>query len=180
MRCHEPRSQAYVDFWHITEDALVDAARAMSLDLSRCTRDELMNGWISWKPWPDSVPALRAMKEAGLRLAILSDFTPLMQRACVHESGLDGVFDYLLSTDAAGAFKPDPHAYQLAVSAMGLAREEIELAACGGWDAAGSKRFGFRTVWINRQARPVEELGVEPDAIVSTLAELAASLPAGV
>jgi 2-haloacid dehalogenase len=137
-----------------------------------------MNAWLSLKPWSDSVPALQAMKSMGLRLALLSNFTPVMQRECVHGSGLDGVFDHLLSTDAAGAFKPDPRAYQLAVSAMGLGREEIAFAAFGGWDAAGSKCFGFRTFWIDRQALPVEELGVEPDTIVSTLGEMAALLPA--
>jgi len=62
---------------------------------------------------------------------------------------------------------------------MGLAREEVAFAAFGGWDAAGSKYFGFMTVWINRQALPVEELGVEPDAIVSTLAQMATSLRPG-
>jgi 2-haloacid dehalogenase len=170
--------QPYIDFWHITQDALVYAAKAMSLDLSLSTRSDLMNAWLSLKPWPDSVPALQAMKSAGLHLALLSNFTPVMQRECVHGSGLDGVFDHLLSTDAAGAFKPDPRAYQLAVSAMGLGREEIAFAAFGGWDAAGSKCFGFRTFWIDRQALPVEELGVEPDTIVSTLGEMAALLPA--
>jgi 2-haloacid dehalogenase len=168
--------QPYVDFWHVTEDALVYAAKALSLDLSTSTREELMNAWLSLKPWPDSVSALRAMKRAGLRLAILSNFTPTMQRACVHGSGLDDVFDHLLSTDDAGVFKPAPHAYQLAVRSMGLGRGEIAFAAFGGWDAAGSKCFGFRTFWINRQALPVEELGVEPDVIVATLTEMAASL----
>jgi len=170
--------QPYIDFWHITQDALAYAAKAMSLDLSTSTRSELMNAWLSLKPWPDSVRALQAMKSAGLRLAMLSNFTPLMQRGCVQGSGLDGVFDHLISTDAAGAFKPDPRAYQLAVSNMDLGREEIAFAAFGGWDAAGSKCFGFRTFWINRQALPIEELGVEPDTTVSTLAEMAAALPA--
>jgi 2-haloacid dehalogenase len=168
--------QPYIDFWHITEDALVYAAKAMSLDLSPSTRSQLMNAWLSLKPWPDSLSALQTMKSAGLRLAILSNFTPSMQRECVRGSGLDGVFDHLLSTDAAGAFKPDPRAYQLGVTAMGFRREDIAFAAFGGWDAAGAKCFGFRTFWINRQALPVEELGVEPDTIVSTLAEMAALL----
>jgi len=171
--------QPYIDFWHITEDALVYAAKALSLDLSPSIRDDLMSTWLSLKPWPDSAKALQSMKSAGLRLAILSNFTPGMQRECVHRSGLDGVFDHHLSTDAARAYKPDPRAYQLAVSAMGLAREEVAFAAFGGWDAAGSKYFGFMTVWINRQALPVEELGVEPDAIVSTLAQMATSLRPG-
>jgi 2-haloacid dehalogenase len=34
--------QPYIDFWHITQDALVYAAKAMSLDLSLSTRSELM------------------------------------------------------------------------------------------------------------------------------------------
>jgi 2-haloacid dehalogenase len=103
-----------------------------------------------------------------------------MQRTCVRGAGLDDVFEQLVSTDAAGAFKPAPRAYQLAVSAMGVGREEIAFAAFGGWDAAGSKSFGFRTFWINRQALPVEELGVKPDVIVATLAEMAALVPAPV
>jgi 2-haloacid dehalogenase len=167
----------YIDFWHITQDALVYAAKSMSLDLSLSTRSELMDEWLSLRPWPDSVPALRALKSAGLRLAVLSNFTAAMQRECVHGSDLDGLFDDLLSTDAAGAFKPDPRAYQLAVSATGFNREEIAFAAFGGWDAAGSKSFGFRTIWINRQGLPVEELGVEPDTTLSTLTGMAASLP---
>jgi 2-haloacid dehalogenase len=168
--------QPYIDFQHITEDALVYAARAMSLDLSHSTRDDLMNAWLSLQPWPDSTPALQAMKSAGLRLGILSNFTPVMQRECVHGSGLDGVFDHLLSTDAAGAFKPDPRAYQLAMNAMNLAREEIAFVAFAGWDAAGSKTFGYRTFWANRQSLPLEELGVQPDTVVSTLTEIAAAL----
>jgi 2-haloacid dehalogenase len=166
----------YIDFWHITEDALVYTAKASSLELSPTIRDELMSAWLSLKPWPDSLYALRSLKSAGLRLAILSNFTPLMQRECVERSGLDGLFDHHLSTDDAGAFKPDPRAYQLAVNAMGFGREEIAFAAFGGWDAAGSKYFGFRSFWINRKALPVEELGVEPDSIVSTLAQMATSL----
>ena len=169
--------QPYVDFWHITEDALVCTAKASSLDLSPSVHDELMNAWLSLKPWADSVGALRSMKKAGLRLAILSNFTASMMRGCVQGSGLDGLFDHQLSTDDAGAFKPDPRAYHLAVSAMGLDREEIAFAAFGGWDAAGSKYFGFRSFWINRKTLTVEALGVEPDAIVPTLAQMAASLP---
>ena len=85
----------YIDFWHITQDALVYAAKSMSLDLSLSTRSELMDEWLSLRPWPDSVPALRALKSAGLRLAVLSNFTAAMQRECVHGSDLDGLFDDL-------------------------------------------------------------------------------------
>jgi 2-haloacid dehalogenase len=46
-------------------------------------------------------------------------------------------------------------------------------AAFGGWDAAGAKSFGLNTFWVNHVSAPVEELGVRPDAVGTTLTELA-------
>ena len=48
-------------------------------------------------------------------------------------------------------------------------QRDIVFAAFGGWDAAGAKSFGYRTVWVNRFKQPVEELGVRPDRTVSDL-----------
>jgi 2-haloacid dehalogenase len=39
--------------------------------------------------------------------------------------------------------------------------------------AAGAKSFGYETYWANRLNLPVEELGVEPNAIGGGAAELA-------
>ncbi len=168
--------QAYVGFWHITEQALVYAASTLSIDLAPYARRELMSAQRSLKPWPDTVAAVHALKEAGLQVAILSNFSLEMLRACMQGSGLDGAIDHVLSTDLAGAFKPDPRAYQLGVRAVGVPREEIAFAAFGGWDAAGAKWFGFRTYWVNRLGLPVEQLGAMPDAVVSTLAMFAESV----
>lgn len=45
-----------------------------------------------------------------------------------------------------------------------------------GWDIAGATDYGFRTVWVNRRGRPLEELGVRPNAVVGSLRELPAAL----
>ena len=79
----------------------------------------------------------------------------------------------LISTDAAKTFKPDPRAYALGVSALGLKREEIVFSAFGGWDAAGARWFGYPTFWVNRLGVPQEELAPAPDGTGPTLAELA-------
>jgi 2-haloacid dehalogenase len=78
-----------------------------------------------------------------------------------------------LSTDAVKAYKSDPRAYQMAETGFELAREDIVFAAFGGWDAAGAKSYGLNTFWVNRLNAPPEELGVKPDAMGSTLTELA-------
>src|SRR6185437_10100315 len=100
-------SGRYADFWHITEDALVYAASAAHVDLSAAKRRELMDGYRSLKPWADAIPALQAMRSAGLRLAFLSNFTPEMLRSSIASAELGGLFEHALSTDAARTYKPD-------------------------------------------------------------------------
>jgi 2-haloacid dehalogenase len=89
-------------------------------------------------------------------------------------AGLRPLFNALISTDRAKAFKPDPRAYALGPSVLRLPREEIAFAAFGGWDAAGARWFGYPTFWVNRLGVPAEELPPGPDAVGPTLHELAA------
>ena len=165
-------SQRYADFWQVTSDALSFAAKATRLELSGEKRDRLMQAYLELKPWPDAVGSLTALRDAGFRLAFLSNFTAVMLEANVNGSGMVGLFEQLISSDAARAHKPDPRAYQLAIDVLELQREEILFVAFGGWDAAGAKSFGYRTFWVNRQNLPAEELGAPPDAIGATLNDL--------
>lgn len=116
---------------------------------------------------------LRALKQLGLRLAFVCNFTSAMLDAAVRVSGLGGVFEAHLSADRVRAFKPDPRAYRMALDAFNLERDKIILCAFGGWDAAGARAFDYPTICINPMNAPVEELGVIPDAIGSGLSDLA-------
>src|SRR5262249_3906210 len=63
----------YADFWQITEEALVFAARSLRLELTAESRARLMQAYLGLKAWPDVPASLRSLKEAGLRLAFLSN-----------------------------------------------------------------------------------------------------------
>lgn len=161
----------YVDFWQTTQDALTFAARSLGLSLSAAARDRLMHTFLELKFWPDAMPALEALHAAGIRLAFLSNFTVPMLDAAVANSGLQGLLEPHLSTDRVRAFKPDPRAYDMAVKAFGVSREEIVFCAAAGWDVAGAKWFGYRTFWVNRSEQPPEELGEAADGTGAGLAE---------
>jgi 2-haloacid dehalogenase len=165
-------SQRYVDFWQVTSDALIFAAKASRLDLTEDKRARLMQAHLELKPWPDAADALHTMKQAGLRLVFLSNFTRQMLQANVANSGMESMFELLLSTDDVQTFKPDRRAYQLGIDALGLQRSEILFVAFAGWDAAGAKSFGYETFWTNRQNLPTEELDSVPDFTGSSLAGL--------
>ena len=165
-------SNHYADFWQATEDALVFSCKMLKLDLTQGKRKQLMDAYLELKAWPDAVPALKALKGAGFRLALLSNATPKILDAGIKNSGLDGVFEHVLSTDKIKTYKPDPRAYQMAIDAFNLKREEILFVPFAGWDAAGAKSFGYTTFWVNRLNLPVERLGVVPDATGRNLVDL--------
>lgn len=165
-------SGRYADFWQATEDALVFSGEMLKLDLTPDKRKQLMEAYLGLKTWPDVPPALDSLKSAGIRLAFLSNATTKILDAGIKNSELEGVFEYVLSTDKIKTYKPDPRAYQMAIDAFGLKKEEILFVAFAGWDAAGAKSFGYTTFWVNRLNLPAERLGTTPDAIGQNLNDL--------
>jgi 2-haloacid dehalogenase len=152
-------SKCYSDFNRVNDDALVFAARALGLELTVAKHSRLIAAYLKLQCWPDVPDTLRSLKNAGIRTAFLSNLTAGMLGAGIRNSGLDGLFDYVLSTDRVQAYKPDPCAYQMGLDAFGLKRDQILFVAFAGWDAAGAKSFGYPTFWVNRQNQPREELG---------------------
>jgi 2-haloacid dehalogenase len=165
-------SHRYADFWCVTEDALVVAARATDIDLSPQARDRLMQAFLELTVWPDVPEALRTLRALGVRMAFLANPTATMLEAPIRNAGLEGVLEAPLSVDRVQAYKPAPRAYQLGVDAFGRAAQDIVFAASASWDAAGAKAFGYTSFWVNRGKLPVEALGAEPDGIGADLADL--------
>ena len=163
----------YADFWQVTQEALKFSCSSLKLELSRADTDRLMQSYLELKAWPDAPLALRKLKASGLKMAFLSNFTAAMLDQAVRNSGLEDIFADHLSTDRVRAFKPDPQAYRMAMSAFGLRKEEIAFAAFGGWDAVGAKWFGYPTFWVNRTHAAAEELGPAPDGVGKDLNDLA-------
>jgi 2-haloacid dehalogenase len=165
-------SGQYADFRQVTQEALVFAAKSLRLELSTHARDQLVHAYLTLSAWPDVLPALQSLKAAGIRMTFLSNLTAQMLDAAVRNSALNDFFEAPLTTDRVRAFKPDPRAYQMALTAFDCAREEIAFVASAGWDVAGAKWFGYPTFWVNRMELPTEELGVVADAQGRSMADL--------
>jgi len=162
----------YTDFFTVTRDALIFSAKALKIDLDAQKEKQLMQVYLNLQAWPDVAEALKALRNTGIRLALLSNFTDEMLQKSIANSNLNGVFEYTLSTDKVRRYKPDPLAYQMGVDAFKLSKQDILFAPFAGWDAAGAKQFGYKTFWANRLGAPAEELGAYPDAQGKDLNEL--------
>jgi 2-haloacid dehalogenase len=163
----------YVPFDQILVDALAQTLAASKLALSAPARARAVAAWTELTPWPDAAPALLAMRETGLSLAPLANFSPSMIEALLGHAKLRGLFDHVISTDAAGTYKPAARAYQLGVEIFGLPPAAIAFSAFGGWDAVGATWFGYPTCWVNRFGAADEELSAAPAHTAADLVALA-------
>ncbi|OCX54478.1 haloacid dehalogenase, type II [Mucilaginibacter sp. PPCGB 2223] len=155
---------AYTDFFTVTRDALVFATKTLKIDPDEQKKQQLMQAYLNLRAWPDVAGALKILKNAGIKLALLSNFTDVMMQKGIENSNLQGVFDQVLSTDKVKKFKPDPRAYQMAIDGFKLSKRDMLFVPFAGWDMAGGKQFGYTTFWLNRQGAVAEELAVKADA----------------
>ena len=167
----------YVDFWHVTGEALDHSMKAVGLD-DEALRAELMQLYLSLEPFADARDCLVRVKEAGSRTAILSNGSMTMLVAAVKNAGLDDVVDAIYSVDRAEIFKPHHSVYQIPVDELKMPAQRICFLSANGWDAHGGAVFGFRVAWINRSGQPAEMLPGDIQVELASLAELPALLGA--
>ncbi|MGB8338598.1 MAG: haloacid dehalogenase type II [Burkholderiales bacterium] len=162
--------QRYEDFRAITEAGLSFACEALKLNCSAAQTAKLMDAYLHLKPYPEVAGVLRTLKHVPL--AILSNGSPNMLEPLVHNAGMQDWFAYVISVDSLRCYKPDPRVYQLAAERLAVPKSSIAFVSSNGWDIAGCGAFGFAPIWLNRSGQPQERLGVEPYAMIATLADL--------
>ena len=165
----------HADFWQVTGDALEFALETCDINQPRI-RDQLMASYMTLDPFPEVTETLNQLKAAGMRLAILSNGSPVMLESAVRSARLNGVFELVISVEEVGMYKPAPAVYQLAVERLGLPATAISFQSSNAWDAHAASAFGMKVVWCNRYAQTRERLPGSPDYEITSLAELPAVL----
>ena len=162
------------DFWLVTEDALVYASKSLELDLTRARRERLMEAYLTLAAFPDVRPGLEALKNRGVRLAILSNGEPRMLEAAAKSADIDTLLDTIISVEDVKIFKVSPRVYALGLERLQATRTTMGFVSSNAWDIAGAAAAGLTTFWIQRSARePSEELGFVPDRVVAAITDLA-------
>ncbi|WP_405091478.1 HAD family hydrolase [Micromonospora sp. NBC_01392] len=125
------------------------------------------------RPFPDVLPALAALRPHHL-LGFATNGNSRAERC-----GLDGRFAFALYAHEGGLpKKPAPAFFAAVVAAAGLpATRIVHVGDSPEHDVVAAQRVGLRAVWLNRAGLP-RPAGLEPDAEVSTLAELPGVLAA--
>lgn len=146
-------AQVYIPLSELSRQAFDYAAAACGVRSEPEAFARLNARYAELPTFSDVKPGLMGL---GLRLAILSASGPALLKGLVKANGLDALDITLLSTDQVRAYKPDPRAYALAASALGLKPSQILLVSSNGFDVWGAGRFGFQTAWLRRPSSAPE------------------------
>lgn len=159
---------AHIDFWQVTQDGLDYAIESCGIE-DAALRADLINAYLELDCYPEVKSTLAALKEKGMRNAILSNGAPNMLNAAVDSAGLGEYLDGVYSIEEVGIYKPDPRVYRLACDRLGVEPAEISFQSSNAWDAAGAAYFGMRVVWVNRFGQKRERLPKGADVELQTL-----------
>jgi 2-haloacid dehalogenase len=166
----------YEDFRWVTARALDFALAASGASLTAGQASRLVEHYDQLRPFPDAVPALRALADAGYQLAVLSNGSRAMIENCLANSGLADFFGQRISADEVRAFKPAPVVYRHAAERLSVPIGQVRLVTCNPFDSVGASAAGMRTAWVNRAAAPFDSIGRPPDRTVTALDRLPAAL----
>jgi 2-haloacid dehalogenase len=122
---------------------------------------------------PEVAEALRRLRDAGLRLAALTNSTEQVARAQLEHAGLIDAFDLVLSADTVRRLKPAPEPYRMAAERLGVAVGETRLIAAHAWDVAGGARAGCATAFVARPGKVLDPLVERPEIVGADLTEVA-------
>lgn len=142
-------------------DHTMDEVRGLVAEIERLT------------PFPDVVEALTTLRDAGLKLVILSNGDPDMLEAGVKFSGTEHLWTRVVSVEEAGAFKPHYNTYATGAKAVGLDPSEVLFVANHAFDCVGAKAAGMHTAFVDRRKRPFGNEYYPPTLVVDDFAHLA-------
>ena len=102
-----------------------------------------------WPAFPDSAAALRRLK-TRFRLGVITNCDDDLFAASNRRLGVE--FDWIVTAQQVGSYKPDERNFQAAFARLGLPRERIlHVAQSLFHDHVPARRLGLTSVWIDRR-----------------------------
>jgi 2-haloacid dehalogenase len=164
---------AYSNFGEVGGAALEMVAEREGVNLSDEDKQKILGGMRELPPHPEVAEGLARLRDAGLRLATLTNSTRQVAEAQMENSELRDYFEQILSADDVERLKPAPEPYRMAAESLGVEVEGVRLVAAHAWDVAGALRAGCAAAFVARPGMVLDPLVEPPDVVGADLRQVA-------
>ncbi|MCE2557344.1 MAG: HAD-IA family hydrolase [Acidobacteria bacterium] len=118
---------------------------------------------VGMEPFPDTVRVLQWLQRAGLRLGVVSDNWPSLDRR-FRTMGLRGYFDAFVISALVGSSKPCERIYRAAVEEIGIPPEGLVFVDDRPVNVEAAEKLGMKGIVISRYGKvPNTDLPVISD-----------------
>lgn len=136
------------------EESLADlrgrCAELLSSELGAAVSVGELVAAVRMGAYPDAEPALRGLRDRGLRLVVVSNWDCSLGRV-LERCGLAELLDGAVSSAEAGSRKPDPAIFERALELAGCeADEALHVGDTPEEDVEGARAAGIRALLLDR------------------------------
>lgn len=124
--------------------------------------------------FPDAHATIDALRDLGVKLALITNGDGAGQRAKVERFDLAHRFHHIQIEGEHGFGKPEPRAYLHAMSALGAEAHQTWMVGDNlEWEVAAPQKLGIHAIWYDPHGEGLPEGStVKPDRVVRKLSEL--------
>lgn len=136
-------------------------------------RTVLVRSVPTWRPFPDTVEALRALGRR-FRLALISNVDDDLLAGSLTQLGVP--FEPVVTSEQARSYKPDLPIFHEAARRLQAAPGSVVHVAEGTTEIGPARSLGWGTVWVRRNGRSRPYLTEAPDLEAADLRSLLAAM----
>jgi 2-haloacid dehalogenase len=142
----------YQPYRDVLRDTLAQTMRNYGLPYRDEDGDALLAAVPTWGPYRDVPPALERLRDAGVRLAIITNSDDDLMARNVANIGVP--IDRVITAERARAYKPSPVIFAYALREMSAEPADLLHVAQGfEYDIVPAHALGWNRVWINRYGK---------------------------
>ncbi len=165
-------TNAYEDFRVQADTGLEITARRYRVSLLGEEKNLILGTLHKLRAYSEVAQSLQRLRDAGLRLATLTNSTAQAAGAQLMYAGLRDHFEQVISADEIRCFKPAPEVYHLAARRMNVDPEQVRVVAAHDWDITGALRAGCAAAFVARPGHVMNPFGPQPDVRGADLGEV--------
>lgn len=149
----EAESGPYQRYRNVLQSVVRRFADRFHFEASSSEIDSLHESIHSWRPFPDTVPALRELQKR-FKLAVISNIDDDLLAETRKHLGVE--FDGVITAEQARSYKPSLNNFQMALRTLALSPDRLLHAGQSVYhDVVPAQSLGISTAWVNRKsARP--------------------------
>jgi 2-haloacid dehalogenase len=140
--------------------------------------DYIVAGMRELPPHADVEPALKILRDGGIRISALTNGAPDVIESMFDRGGIGQYFEQVITTSELQSWKPTEAVYRLAATKLGLEPDRVCLVAAHAWDCHGAKRAGLMAGWVGRHEGGYDEIFAPADVTGQYLPDVAEALVA--